>query len=116
MIDNEKNLITEDELEKVSGGLRGGAAGRTGTNNQDKSDAADKRFCQHCNKWSVTRKVHSAILFVQFSIPISLLDSDIKSYQCFAGTRYARYEADTLLLLFFALLNNIKDIVDGTVG
>ncbi|RKM55941.1 bacteriocin [Butyrivibrio sp. CB08] len=50
MIDKEKNVLNEDELEKVSGGLRGSAAGRTGTNSQDKSEATEKHFCNNCGK------------------------------------------------------------------
>ncbi len=63
MIDNEKNLMNDDELEGVSGGVQASAAGAT--NSQDKADATEKHFCKKCNKdqiyiaYSGTRSVCS---------------------------------------------------------
>ena len=52
MIDNDKNLMNDDELESVSGGVNA-RAGAGGTNSQDKSDACEKLFCKKCNKMQV---------------------------------------------------------------
>ncbi len=52
MTDDIKNVLAEEELEKVSGGVIASAKER-GTNSQDKSNAYEKHKCSTCKRITV---------------------------------------------------------------
>ena len=49
MTDNDKNLMNDDELESVSGGVNV-RAGAGGTNSQDNAVPQERHFCKHCDQ------------------------------------------------------------------
>lgn len=49
-----KNMLNEDELTQVNGGVVASAQ-RSGTNSQDKSNAYEEHYCSCCQKKMVFR-------------------------------------------------------------
>ena len=52
MTDDIKNVLTEEDLKAVNGGVIA-SAGKNGTNSQDKSDAYEKHECSFCKRTTV---------------------------------------------------------------
>ena len=76
-----------------------------------------KRFGQYCNERTVSRQINSAFIFYRLILSlIRLSDSDVKPDECFARSGDTCHKANTLLLLFLTLFDDIQYVSDRSVS